>query len=288
MRTVTICCVLQGLLLCWAAATTWAADPMLAHDVYFTLKDDSGQAKEELVVGCKEFLADHPGVVWFSAGVLVKEHQRDVNDLDFDVALHMVFKDKAAHDKYQEADGHHKFIEEFSENWESVRVFDSFVNVKSHGDAEDGHHGEKAEGEGHHGDADHDHDHAHDDHEHAHGDADPGHDHPDPVAKPRLPDPAAFFAGMVRGKVAAKYDSGDFALAVTQVAKLWQNNKAEKPESLVGKTVLVDGREDGEAVAKFIRSLEVGETITVDVAHRGKGEALTILELTEEQRKRIK
>ncbi len=131
MRTLTICCLLLGLMLSWHTAAD-AAEAMLAHDVYFTLNQDSDDAKEELVAGCKKYLADHPGVVWFAAGAIVEDHKREVNDRDFDVALHMVFVDKQSHDKYQEADGHHKFIEEFKENWKTVRVFDSFVVTSSY------------------------------------------------------------------------------------------------------------------------------------------------------------
>jgi len=251
MRTPTMIVALLGLLLLGNAAASQAADPMLAHDVYFTLNDDSGQAKEDLVVGCRKYLADHLGVVWFAAGVLVADHQREVNDRDFDVALHMVFKDKALHDKYQKADAHHKFIEEFQENWKAVRVFDSYVNVSSHGGLK-----EKQ-------------------------------DRPDQAKKPRLPDPASRFAGMIQSKVVAKYDSGDLALAVEKVTEVWSHSKAKDPSSLVGKTVLVNGRkENGEPVARFIRGLKKGQTITIDVAHLGKGEALTILELTQQQRQR--
>ena len=46
----------------------------------------------------------------------------------FDVGLHIVFKNKAAHDKYQDADYHKKFIEENKDNWKKVRVFDSLVD----------------------------------------------------------------------------------------------------------------------------------------------------------------
>jgi len=106
---------------------------MLTHDVFFALKNDSDDAKEALLAGCKKYLTDHPGVVWFAAGVLVEEHEREVNDRDFDVALHLVFKDKAAHDQYQDAERHHAFVEQFKENWKTVRVFDSYVNTSSHG-----------------------------------------------------------------------------------------------------------------------------------------------------------
>jgi len=106
---------------------------MLAHDVYFQLKDDSETAQKALIAGCKKYLSGHPGTVWFAAGGPVAEHQREVNDRDFDVALHLVFKDKASHDKYQTAEQHHQFIEEFKENWKGVRVFDSWLDAVSHG-----------------------------------------------------------------------------------------------------------------------------------------------------------
>jgi hypothetical protein len=102
-------------------------DRMLSHDVYFTLTDDSQAKCDELVAGCKEFLTGHPGAVFFGAGVRVTALDRPVNDDEFDVALHVVFEDKAAHDKYQEAERHHEFIEKFKSNWKKVRVFDAWV-----------------------------------------------------------------------------------------------------------------------------------------------------------------
>jgi hypothetical protein len=55
--------------------------------------------------------------------------KRDVNDVGFDVALHIVFANQTAHDAYQKHDRHLKFIEENKDNWENVRVFDSHVPV---------------------------------------------------------------------------------------------------------------------------------------------------------------
>jgi hypothetical protein len=116
-----------------AGATSRAEDQMLAHDVYFSLKDSSPQAKEKLTAACKKYLSGHPGTVWFAAGPLAGELKREVNDLDFDVALHVVFKNKAAHDTYQTAERHLKFIEENKSTWKKVRVFDSFVTASSYG-----------------------------------------------------------------------------------------------------------------------------------------------------------
>ena len=100
---------------------------MLCHDVYFSLKDKSPQAKQKLIAACKKYLTDHPGTVWFAVGPLAEEMKRDVNDRDFDVALHLVFRDKAAHDQYAESEGHQKFLKENKETWKKVRVFDSYV-----------------------------------------------------------------------------------------------------------------------------------------------------------------
>lgn len=110
-----------------ARAADAAAEPMLAHIVYFTLKDKSPTAQLRLVAACKKYLSKHPGTVFFAAGTLAEDLNREVNDRDFDVGLHVIFKDRASHDKYQEAPLHVQFIEENKENWAKVRVFDSKV-----------------------------------------------------------------------------------------------------------------------------------------------------------------
>ena len=117
-----------ALLVACCAAFASAADqksPMIGHMVYFKLKDNSPQARQKLVAACEKYLADHEGVVFFSAGVIAEEFKREVNDRDWDVALHLVFTDKAAHDKYAVHKEHLKFIDENKANWAKVRVFDS-------------------------------------------------------------------------------------------------------------------------------------------------------------------
>jgi hypothetical protein len=100
---------------------------MLAHNVYFTLKDRSEAAAETLVSACKKYLVDHPGIVFFACGRLEKGLDRPVNDRDFDVSLHITFDSRAAHDAYQDAPLHHTFVEENRDGWAKVRVFDSEV-----------------------------------------------------------------------------------------------------------------------------------------------------------------
>jgi hypothetical protein len=100
---------------------------MLTHNVYFTLHDSSETAIASLVAACKKYLKDHPGVLFFAAGTRQPGLERPVNVLDFDVALHVVFDSRAAHDAYQDAPAHHAFIAESKPNWKQVRVFDSDV-----------------------------------------------------------------------------------------------------------------------------------------------------------------
>jgi hypothetical protein len=100
---------------------------MLAHNVFFALKDSSPAARQQLVAACKKLLSSHPGTVFFACGTLAEELKREVNDREFDVGLHIVFQDQAAHDRYQDAPLHHQFVAENKANWKKVRVFDSVV-----------------------------------------------------------------------------------------------------------------------------------------------------------------
>ena len=100
---------------------------MLAHNVYFSLKDNSKPAREKLLAACRKLLTGHPGAFFFACGTLAQELRREVNDRDFEVALHIIFTDQAMHDQYQESARHRQFIAENKDNWNKVRVFDSIV-----------------------------------------------------------------------------------------------------------------------------------------------------------------
>jgi hypothetical protein len=116
----------------WVHGTAVSEDgkdePQIAHMVYFSLKDNSAAAQRKLVDACKKYLTKHPGETFFRAGTLATQLKRPVNDTDFDVALHIVFENMAAHDKYQDAPRHQQFIDENKDNWKKVRVFDSVVS----------------------------------------------------------------------------------------------------------------------------------------------------------------
>ena len=101
---------------------------MLGHMVYFTLRDRSAAAIEQMVADCRHFLSGHEGTVFFAVGTLVPDLTRPVNQLDFDVALQVVFQDRKAHDDYQVHPRHVQFIEKNKPNWDKVRVFDANVS----------------------------------------------------------------------------------------------------------------------------------------------------------------
>jgi len=106
------------------------AEPMLGHMGYFALNDNSPAKVDALVAACDKYLSKHPGAVYYAAGTLAKEMKRDVNDRDWDVALHLVFQTKADHDRYADAPRHLQFIQENQANWKKVRVFDSLLAAK--------------------------------------------------------------------------------------------------------------------------------------------------------------
>lgn len=99
----------------------------ISHQVFFSLNDNSAAARQTLLASCRKYLTGHAGTLSFAVGTLADECRRSVNDRNFDVSLHVVFQDQAAHDQYQHAPRHLQFIEENKGNWKQVRVFDSHM-----------------------------------------------------------------------------------------------------------------------------------------------------------------
>ncbi|MEI6637970.1 MAG: Dabb family protein [Planctomycetota bacterium] len=97
---------------------------MLAHSVYFTLKDRTPSAALKLVAGCRQHLTGHSGTKAFAVGTCA-DYDRQVNDRDYDVALMIVFDSHASHDAYQSAERHNCFIAEHADSWAKVRIFDA-------------------------------------------------------------------------------------------------------------------------------------------------------------------
>lgn len=103
---------------------------MHAHNVYFSLKDKSSEAVEQFIADSKLYLAVNSGIKSFACGALEVELDREVNDQDFDVSLHVLFESRKAHDAYQIAPSHNEFVARNKDNWAAVRVFDSAVKYQ--------------------------------------------------------------------------------------------------------------------------------------------------------------
>jgi hypothetical protein len=110
------------------AVTARADEPAVAHMVFFELKDKSTDSKKKLVDACYKYLKNHDGVLYFSAGVRAEDVKEKVSASDWDVGLHIVFKDKASLAKYGPHPDHQKFIAENKENWKGVKVYDSQID----------------------------------------------------------------------------------------------------------------------------------------------------------------
>ena len=101
---------------------------MIVHNVFFTLNDPTPENISVLISACHKWLPNHDGIIFYAAGSLCHELRREVNDLDYHVALHIIFSDMSAHDAYQVSSNHKAFIELNKAGWMKVRVFDSVAS----------------------------------------------------------------------------------------------------------------------------------------------------------------
>src|SRR5439155_3665429 len=60
------------------------SESRLAHNVFFKLRDAAPDKVGELVEACRKYLNVQPGIVFFAAGPICRELDRDVNDRDWD------------------------------------------------------------------------------------------------------------------------------------------------------------------------------------------------------------
>ena len=111
-----------------AAIPTAKPEPRQAHMVFFTLKDSSPEARSEFVESCKKYLTGHEGTVSVSFGTIAEDIvEPNVSVRDFDVALHLVFENKEAGQKYLVNPRHQEFVEKNKAKFAKVRVFDSYL-----------------------------------------------------------------------------------------------------------------------------------------------------------------
>jgi len=104
-----------------------AAEPQLSHSVIFKLKDSSPKERERFLASCEKYLTGHRGAVAFAVGVIAEDVVEPVSDRDFDVALHVIFEDKARLAEYLKSERHDKFVAENRAAFAKVRVFDFYL-----------------------------------------------------------------------------------------------------------------------------------------------------------------
>lgn len=120
--------VLAGAESASAADQDQDGERQFSHAVFFNLAEPSDANREKLIGAIKKYLSKHKGEVYFSVGARAVEMDREVNVRDFDVSLHVVFDDRAAHDAYQQHPRHKQFVDDHSSLWKQVRVFDSYLD----------------------------------------------------------------------------------------------------------------------------------------------------------------
>jgi len=104
---------------------------MIQHDVYFTLKPETTQEEKEAFKEGLKTLLTIDILVEGKLGFLADTEERPVVQKNYDFALYTTFNSIQDHDDYQQDNVHQKFISNFKDLWQEVRVFDSEVFWKN-------------------------------------------------------------------------------------------------------------------------------------------------------------
>ena len=120
--------ILSAALMSPAQADAPKPGPMIGHMVYFTLKERTPAAREAFAQSTRDLLGGLDGLAFFAVGTLPDQpFEPAVNDREFDIALQVVFLDKAAHSAYIKHPKHDEFVKVNKDKWAKVRVFDSVI-----------------------------------------------------------------------------------------------------------------------------------------------------------------
>ena len=100
---------------------------MIQHDVYFSLKQETSQERVEAFKEGLKSLLTIDLLVHGKLGFPADTEDRPVVQKNYDFALYTLFNSIEDHDAYQVHEIHAKFIANFKDLWEEVRVFDSEI-----------------------------------------------------------------------------------------------------------------------------------------------------------------
>lgn len=97
---------------------------MFVHTVYFWLTNPGSDDDRQALRAGLETLKS---ITHFEALYIGKpaETRRPVIDHSYDWSLTYIFRDKAAHDAYQEDPVHEKFVADCARYWNRVQVYDA-------------------------------------------------------------------------------------------------------------------------------------------------------------------
>ncbi len=97
---------------------------MFSHVVIFWTDPAQPDAPEQLVAGCEKYLRGIPGTLFFHVGKMATSH-RPVVDQSYQVALNLVFSNKAAQDAYQVHPEHLEFVDKvFKPLCKTAKIYD--------------------------------------------------------------------------------------------------------------------------------------------------------------------
>jgi hypothetical protein len=97
---------------------------MLSHIVIFWTNPGQANATEELIAGANKYLKSLPGVLQFHVGKM-SPSPRPVVEQSYQVALNIIFPDKASEQAYQIHPQHLEFVEKvFKRTCNKVVVYD--------------------------------------------------------------------------------------------------------------------------------------------------------------------
>ena len=101
---------------------------MMQHNVYFWLKEGvSKSERKSFEKGIRDFVDAIKEVKKAEIGIPAGTADRDVVDHSFGYSLCVWFTSIENHNIYQEHAAHKKFIEDFSDLWSRVQVYDSEI-----------------------------------------------------------------------------------------------------------------------------------------------------------------
>lgn len=102
--------------------------PKVLHTLYFILFDRSEESCKAYIDTSVKYLSGHPGMIEFSIGTLAYDLRRNISDLNFDVAMSILFENIAAYEDYEKSPGHATFLKETAGLVSSTRAFDAYTS----------------------------------------------------------------------------------------------------------------------------------------------------------------